>query len=107
MIMLTDGEHEPTEQDIKDWYSWDLMKDHLAIRHPCPCCGKSRTRWIGREWNICYDCLIGFTMTDMIPVGTPDMVSDYQAKLMQSDRSNNEANRWEELAYVFENIGRG
>jgi len=99
--ILAGGGSEPTEQDIKAWYDWDQMQDHLAIRHPCPCCGKRRTRWIGREWSICYSCLIGFTFEDMVPVHTPEVVTEYQQRILEQDRANNESNRWDDIAYIF------
>jgi len=73
---------EPTEQEIQQrlefWNSWspNSYKDnHLRIHHPCPCCGSDEdTEWVRQEWNICYNCLIAFTLDDLIPVYDPTML---------------------------------
>jgi len=96
------GEREPTEQDILDWAKWDRMSDHLAIRHTCPNCNNNSTRWIGRVWNICYRCHIGFTFEDMEPVNVPEVVSDYQAMVESAAHEDYEANKWEQIARQLE-----
>ena len=76
---------EPTQQEMEQrlafWKSWspNSYKDnHLRIHHPCPCCNSDKdTEWVRQEWNICYDCLIAFTLTDLTPVHDPGMLQPY------------------------------
>lgn len=76
---------EPTGQEMKQrlafWKSWSpnsYRDDHLRINHPCPCCGSDTdTEWVredseGNSWNICYSCMIAFTLEDLEPVVTPE-----------------------------------
>ena len=79
---------EPTEQEIQQrlefWKSWspDSYKDnHLRIHPPCPCCESDEdTEWVRQEWNICYKCLIAFTLEDTIPVYDPSILQPYDPK---------------------------
>jgi len=71
---------EPTEQEMEQrltfWKSWSpnaYRDNHLRINHPCPCCGSDvDTEWVREEWNICYSCMIAFSMEDLTPVVTPE-----------------------------------
>lgn len=97
IVGLRDGEPQPDE--IQYWAEWDNMKDNLATRHQCPCCGGGHTRWVRQEWNICYDCEIAFTMEDIEPIYDVNQPPSIQ----QLER---ESTRWEQITYDIEHLLR-
>ena len=71
---------EPTNEEMLErlamWELWSpgrgLRDNDLRINHPCPCCGSGKnTESVRDEWNICYTCMIAFTLDDLMPVRDP------------------------------------
>ena len=69
---------EEIQHRLDEWYKWDergYKANHLRIQHTCPCCGSDDdTEWVRQEYNICYNCMIGFTLRDLQPVYDPNNV---------------------------------
>jgi hypothetical protein len=70
---------EVTDEEIQhrldEWFKWDkrgYKANHLRIQHICPVCNSMEdTEWVRQEYNICYKCMISFTLADLQPVYDP------------------------------------